>query len=312
MENSISSLPVKMPQSGLENLVGRDLSAAIGGVMLPLATALSYAASVAAALRERHGALCAQTKAGPDRVQVGRLGVVLLPPEHSSQRAEQDSDIMAFGALLYELTAGSRPPRDLSQVVVPRIATREGLDGVRVAAMRLALQCLGATGDLPDSMQQVFTEVRLYSLMARQCGQPAEWASSAVHASLPEPPHSNQLAALTEVAPPLADETVAIGQGTAQPVQAPDEYQSPKVTQSLASKWFVVPDGQTHLTTHSDVKCPLCHRRFVHRSRPRTLFECLLAATGIPLNRCHRCLYRYIAILGMVFTKRAVLREPIS
>jgi hypothetical protein len=202
MENSVASLALHRSESGSEKLVGGEgLSPTIAGCVLPLATALGYATGVAAALRERPGKMGAHTTARPERVEVGPLGAVLLPPEHSAQQTEQDTDVVAIGALLYELMVGSRPPQDLSQVVVPRVP-RVGSDGVRVAATRLALHCLGAAGDPPAGMQRVLTEVRLYSVIARLSGQPATAMELAAwNPSLPLPPCGNPLFAVADGPP---------------------------------------------------------------------------------------------------------------
>jgi len=135
--------------------------------VLPLATALGYATDVATALRELHAEGRAHGEAGPDDVRVGPRGAVLPPPPASSRRGDQRADMVAFGALLFELVTGSKPPRDLSSVAVP-LAPRVGSEGLRAAAIRLALRCLGAASDPAPHMQQALMEVRLYSLMARQ------------------------------------------------------------------------------------------------------------------------------------------------
>jgi hypothetical protein len=84
--------------------------------VLPLTTALGYATGVAESLRERRGETPAHTNGAPDLVPAGPLDPVRHSSEHSSRQAEQDSDIVAFGALLYELMTGSKPPQDESQV----------------------------------------------------------------------------------------------------------------------------------------------------------------------------------------------------
>jgi len=259
MENAAGSLPLHRSESESEEPVDR-LSAVGAGSVLPLATALGSATGVAAALRDRHGEIPVPTNDWSDGVRVGLRGAVLDGDEHSSQPSGQDSDIAAFGDLLYELMTGSRPPRDLSRVVLPR--ARVGAEGVRSAATRLALRCLA--GERPN-VQRILTEMRLYSLMARQ-------SAASVHAK----------------AKPQARLS-----GTG----------------ALRGAWHADGGDQTELLC--DAECPACGGSFVHRSRPRTRFEYLLLATGISLKRCHRCLYRYVAILGIVFPKRTPeFKEP--
>jgi len=261
----------------------------MGGGVLSLAAALNYATGVAAGLRERHAEMCPH---------------VPLPPAHSSQPTGRHSDIAAFGALLYELMAGSRPPRDLSQVVLPQVP-QEGPEAVRTAATRLALQCLGAAGAPPENMQRILTEVRLYSLMARHDGRQRTTAMEpAVSPSLTA--RRNPLPAMTGAAAPArARNTAASFQPKTGPRWPVDAYPPPKRAPSLNPEWFVVPADRRASMLPSKIACPVCGGCFVHRSRPRTGFERLLMSTGIRLNRCHRCLYRYVSILGIVFTKTA-------
>jgi hypothetical protein len=209
--------------------------------------------------------------------------------EHSSPRSERDADV------------GVRPPQDLSQVVVPGVL-RVGPKGVRAAATRLALRCPRVAGNPPVDMQRVLMEVRLYGLMARQSG----WQSTtggelaAGNPSVPPPPRAN----------PLSSMALAEGQKLAASFPPKTEARPLRVEHRLGPEWMVVPVDQTGSPPFIDVECPRCAASFVHRSRPRTRFECLLLAAGLSLNRCHRCLYRYVAILGIVFPKGAEFDKP--
>jgi hypothetical protein len=304
MVNSVDSFPLQRSESGSENLDGGEgPSASVVGSVLPLPTALGCATGVAAALRERHDEMHAKPEDWPDRVEAGPLGAVIPRPEYSSRRAEQHSDMVAFGALLYELMVGSKPPRDVSKVVLPRVP-RVGPEGVRVAATRLALQCLGAAGDPPADMQQVLTEVRLYSLLARQSVQHRATALELAAGNPSLPPRRSSWSAVADFAPPApGQQSTAIVQPKEQPPRPTDAHPTPRTEQPPDPEWFGVP-------AFSDVACPICCGSFVHPSRPRTSFERFLVAAGLRLNRCHRCLYRYVAILGVAFTKKAFLREP--
>jgi DNA-directed RNA polymerase subunit RPC12/RpoP len=312
MDNSASSLLCRSESVPGRLVGGEGLSASTAGsgsVSL-LASVLSYATGVAAALRERYGEMPADAEARPDRVPAGPRSAEMLPPEVSSQRTEQDADIVAFGALLYELMTGATPPRDLSQVTAPR-GPRVGLEGVRTAATRLALRCLGAVGVPPDDMQQVLTEIRLYSLIARQNGRRHGTAlqSAAGNASLP-PCGSPSVPASVDPDPPAEDRNpAAIAQPEAQPPHPPEVDTPSKTEPSPVHAWYAAPDCWNESKPLPGVHCPACSSSFVYRSRPRTNFESLLVATGMRLNRCHRCLHRYLAFLGIVIAKKAFYRD---
>jgi hypothetical protein len=237
MENSVASLYLHLSDLVPEKLVGgKGICAPVDRSVLPLDTALEYAMGVAAALREKHGEIPGQF--------------------------EKDSDIAAFGALLYELMAGSKPPQDVSQLVVPSVEWA-GPEGVRTAATRLSLRCM--TGD-PQGMQRILTELRLYIVMVRQSG----WRTS---------------------------DSVRVGAGHPSNIP-PRGSPVPEVSDGDLSA------DQTQLLPCCKGQCPACGGSFIHRSHPRTLFEYFLTATGISLNRCERCFYRYVVILGIAFTKR--------
>jgi hypothetical protein len=274
LENSVGSLPIHLSELGPEELVGgKGLSAAVDRSALPLAAALGYAIGVAAALRERHGEKPAQTNGRPERVPAGPLGPVPHPSERASPQAEQGSDIVAFGALLYELMTGSRPLQDVSQFVRKRVPL-VGPDGVRTAATCLAVRCMA--GDSQD-MQRILTELRLYSVIARQ----RSWRpTDSVKVASGDPSH---------ITPPVNLLSEVSKGGPSVPQHPPD---------------LLVSADQTQLLPYCVGQCPACGNSLIHRSRPRTCFENLLVATGISLKRCDRCLYRYVVILGIVFTKR--------
>jgi len=286
--------PVSLQQ--LEEPVGGACLAAImADGILPLATALGYATEVAATLRELHAEGRGHGEVGPDHVHVGTRGAVLLPPRAQSRRADQYSDVVAFGALLYELMTGSEPPQDLSTVATP-LRPRLGPQGVRTAATRLALRCLGAASDAAPHIQQALTEVRLYSLLAGQ----SDWQFAAeegrpkVDDSPPIVQDGESLRAAAEMGAPSANQPCAL---------APP---APSLESSTDLKRYLVPPEQVPPPLPpSDIKCPNCGSLSVFRSRPRGFFERLLERTGMRLYRCHRCPYRYVWVFKVACTKGA-------
>lgn len=145
--------------------------------------------------------------------------------------------------------------------------------------------------------------MRLYSLMARQNGYQQRARASQ---SVPPPLFENSSSTLPEAGILASDqEPKAILRPKGQPQMLAGADLPPIFEAPLGSDWFAVPPDRPELMLLPDVKCPHCRETFVHRSRPRTHFEYLLLASGILLKRCHRCLYRYVVIFGIVFTKRA-------
>lgn len=296
MDNSVNSLLCRSESMPDKFVAGEGPSATAGGSVSLLASVLGYATGVVAALRERHAAMPAEAEPVPGGVHFPRTG--------------QEADIVAFGALLYELLTGSKPQRDLSQVAAPR-GPRVGPAGVRTAATNLALRCLGAVGTPPDDLQQVLTEIRLYSLLARQNGRRSATVlqPGADNDSVPisGPPHG--LAAVDRDRPAEEQSLTAVTKPETQLQRHPEVDAPSHREHSPVHEWFIASDDMAESMPLPGVHCPTCSSSFVHPSRPRTKFEHLLVAAGIRLHRCHRCLYRYFAFLGMVITKKAFYRD---
>ena len=195
---------------------------------------------------------------------------VVLTPEgavlkggHASRQASLRSDIAAFGALLYEMIHAKKTGPDLPLPVVPCTVPRTGREGLKLAASRLASRCLS---DDSLDMQKVATEVRLLKVLSRQL--------SISESGTPDPPQPAGPPGAT-VAPGLAP---AAGTRDALPDRAGD----PPL---------------------DDARCPRCGCPHVYISKPRTGVESFLGMIGSPVQRCHRCLHRYLTILGIHFTK---------
>lgn len=235
---------------------------------MPLPLALRYASTVASTLRELHFD-------GRPHGWVNPAAVVLtddraeLKAGHASRQATLQGDIAAFGALLFELVNGRKTGPDLPLPVVPRTVPRTGIDGLKMAANRLASRCLSP--DAPD-MQKVVTEVRLLKVLSRHLL--AQEHAVVLRVPPPEPPPP-EIEAATEEA------------RSAMP-QAEDEGPKERVNDHVA------PDGSI---------CPRCGSAYVYASKPRSRFEGFLRTIGSPVCRCHRCYHRFYMVLGIEFAK---------
>jgi len=249
---------------------GLRLSHQLADGLLPLAAALAYAADVASALRDLHSNGLAHGAVGANSVQLGPRGATLMAPREFREHTGQASDVRAFGALLHEMIAGSKPAGETVYLDASQPARCEGPEGLRTGLLRLAGRCLQASDVPQPHMQQVFTELRLYRLR----GQQIEWASAAG-------------------APALGSLPTAIP--------------GPCSVTAAQKQFLLLEEEAFGMLEPSGVKCPHCSSPFVYPSRTRTILEKLMGGIGIRLFRCHRCLYRYGVALQLVFSKGSPL-----
>ena len=231
--------------------------------LLPLAFVLSCAGDVAGILRELHSAgRCHGAVA--ECLVLAPHGATLVPPREFPEMVDQGLDVRAFGSLLYEMVTGLKPSEETGGIESAPMATFQGPEGVRLAAIRLALRCLETSDGRRPNMQQVLTELRLFHVLARQW-EPAPAVESPQPAS-------------------------AVRSAPAPIMFVPESF------------GLDVDDAAT-LRKPSRVRCPHCSGPFVYFSLPKTWFERMLGSMGIHLHRCHRCLYRFGVLLGIVFSK---------
>ena len=137
---------------------------------LPLRFALSCAEDVAAALRELHRAGRAHGEVSPTSVVLHRSGAELVPPNGRASEANSSADVSAFGAVLYQMLTGSKPPRG-GLVAAPEEPLPDADPAsLRAAAMRLAAKCLASPPERAPTIQMVSIEARLLNMRARQLG----------------------------------------------------------------------------------------------------------------------------------------------
>jgi serine/threonine protein kinase len=265
-----------MPTGTSRNSGGREesLGSRLAQGPLPLPFALRCATDVAAALRELHRAGLAHGEVSPASVVLRPSGAALLPPNGLVGEANSRADVAAFGAVLYEMLTGGKPPSGGHLAAPAERVPEAGLPGLRAAATRLAAKCLATAPDEVPSTQMILIEVRLMNVLAQQLG-----------AKSPAPPQPPPPPAPPQLAPP-------------RPAPIPEtRRKSDPVASGTAAKRVAEPPRTSPVG-----KCPKCGSRQVHESRPRTRFELIVSDFGIPLRRCHRCHYRYLVVFRLVFS----------
>jgi hypothetical protein len=136
---------------------------------IPLTIGLKWAATVAGLLQDMHQRDCRHGKVTSANVVMRPDGPELVPPAQGFWReCSAERDVRGFGMMLYEVVTGKRAPEDpTEELMSPPAARIEGLDGVRAAAVRLAVKCMGQLPARPN-MRQAAQEIRLLCLHARR------------------------------------------------------------------------------------------------------------------------------------------------
>jgi hypothetical protein len=233
-------------------------------------------------------------------------GAELVAARSHWENDAQDHDVTAFGALLYEMIIGARPPVDASAGNFRAPGSNSGLAGVRASAIRLAGKCLGYF-PMSLNMQQTATEVRLLGVLARQleaggAAEPPPMATPFLVApaiaksktkskpkALVTPPPVIDVRPLPPPVEPEEDD-FDLDLGTAEPVV------------HLAASDFTRTEEESKLgpaIAEGSPPCPKCDGSPVYVSRPRTAIERRLVSWDIPICRCHRCYHRYIVLWSM-------------
>jgi hypothetical protein len=273
---------------------------------MPLVGGLRCASEIARGLSEYHQQGRSYGRVTPASVVLKESGAELLPARSHWESDGQGADVISFGALLYELIMGAKPPMDASPANFRAPGPNAGLVGIRAAAIRLAAKCLGYF-PVKLSMQQAATEVRLLWVVARQLEakggeEPPPMAAPFLLApavSKPKPTPSPKPVPKAQPAPPIEPQV------SHEPEPIDDELDLDATESSL-----VVPIEASHFAKPEEPKvgpkiseegapCPKCDGAPVYVSRPRTKFERMLRRWKIPICRCHRCYHRYILVAGM-------------
>ena len=261
-------------ESGTGAAGGDSLAHRLEQGPIPLSLALECARDVADQLRELHEEGRAHGGVDPHLIELRKPGAVLLPPNDVPEHPSPLADIVGFGSVMEQMLRGHKPSTDSLIPASPHPAPRKGPGAVLAAAFRLADRCMSAVPETVPSMQKVLTEVRLLSVMLRQCE---------TEASTPLEQPGAQPAEGT-VQEPLA--------GEAEKPEALEESEPAASSRSTGQADEDELDEELY-----DDRCPRCRCSKVRISRPRNRLERILSTIGLPVRRCHRCYFRYIDFL---------------
>ena len=276
-----------------------------------------------------------------ENVRLLPAGAELAPSRRHWDHGSKERDIHGFGGMLFEMVAGMKVPLDASASMFRAVGPTSGPAGIRLAAVRLAGKCLGLF-PMKLNMQQVATEVRLLSVVARQfeAGGAAEPEAAmpflvSAHAAAPEPTGlpvpvpprmTTQRQRTLEIPLPRAEppaptpvkaqvmKPLPPARGAVKPLPPPADIGETQAEESAEPPApLVVPIEATSFGKPTQKtppalepaggNCPKCDNSVVYVSRPRSKFEQRLVRWRIPICRCHRCYHRYVVFMGMKITK---------
>jgi hypothetical protein len=242
-----------------------------------------------------------------DRVhgKVSTLSIVLEPEgarlltlRSYFDEPQREADIRGWGAILYEMVTGQKPPGDGPFGVpfaVPRAdGPRSGPASIRPAAQRLALKCLVRPPHALPTIQQALSEIRLLGVLSRQQmvepkGGETPLAARAAAAAVRAVPASPA---------PHAPEIPVAAQVTSAATSAVPE-ESTAGGYGLTSFGQPAPTKAAEPAPEESGPCPQCDGSAIFLSRARSTLEHTLVRWGVTVCRCHCCYHRWIVLAGL-------------
>jgi hypothetical protein len=297
-----------------------SLAERLAGDILTVPYGLLCATDIAFTLRDLHHKGLAHGEVNPASIWLRASGARLQPRGSRSRSADARLDISAFGAVLYEMMTGRKPPSDVAFAAFTPVRSVTDIDGVRTEAIQLAERCLGGSTD----MRQVVIELRILGLLTRGL-EAVPQSLRGVNTPAPAAPEPHRLQVVAKpaaVAPeesaPIVDQLAAVAPeprtswvvdtpATAGPepqtppvadvpAAAEPEPQSPQVSavSDPGAQGAIAVDADLVRPVASAVRCPRCKgdAQFVS---PRSILDKLLNKVS-HMRECDLCGYRYIVI----------------
>ncbi len=274
----------------------------LGHGPLPLAEALRYGIDLAAHLREVHarsrvfaflqptGVAIVGGRASLGSPQVADVSPYFSPEQVRGKDLDPRSDLFSLGAILYEMLSGRRAFSATNQAALRgEILQRDPapLKNLSPALAQLVSHCLEKRPE--QRLQRVEVLLAGLKLQYALVGSPRPEPCSDVDRSEPD-----------AVGPDWAEPDVTAPDAAgSEPVPVPPRAAETSIGQAHATEPTSTNPAVATRGLRAPLFCPRCGSRDPRPSRPQDGFERTLRRFGVSINRCHRCLHRFLYIFGV-------------